>query len=78
MNGERLDRAINKITDANWSPVKAFTDDDTGINPEFITKGEAKVLKAVGRVIPQVLMYFVVRQFAGEEGENVFIESLYK
>jgi hypothetical protein len=75
MNKERLNNAINTITDFEWSPLKLFDEkSETTIQPMYITRSEAFLLKAVGKVIPEKIMPFVVRMWGGPEGEEKFKE----
>lgn len=77
MNKERLDLAINGITDSEWTCLSVFSDDpDSSVHPVHITWTEALLLKILGRVLPERITPWFVRQFAGEAGEAKFKKSI--
>jgi hypothetical protein len=77
MNKERLYRGIDAITDQDWGFLKVWGKDYEGsIHPNNISKGEAQLLKILGRLLPERIMPFVVRQWGGEEGEEKFKENI--
>lgn len=76
MNKELLYQGLEGITDQDWRISGIISDSESSMHPEYITPVEAKLLKLVGVITPAKLMPFIVRQFAGQDGEKIFIEIL--
>lgn len=76
---ERLNAAVDGITDSKWSLLKALTGkDEISRDPEYITVTDAKIIKLLGRIVPLRFMPFVVNQWAGIEGRKAFENELKK
>jgi hypothetical protein len=71
--------ALKTITDFRWSMIDEFTKSETPVHPNLITPGEAaNLILPLTFVLPRTWIPGWVRQFAGPEGEALFIKEAIK
>ena len=73
-------KALETITDhTGWNIIRAFTDSETSMQPEFVTPAETTLfLKPLTYILPLSWIPFGVRQWAGQDGEQKFVEEATK
>jgi hypothetical protein len=76
MQKEKLNTGIDTLIDPDWDFFKTITHRGASLHPSYVTRGEAKFLKAVGQILPEQIMPFVVAQWAGAEGRLLFEKAL--